>query len=110
MTVAMDDEGVPCPPACRRLLSHGCDTLARPRNPALELIEHLHAGRQLIDTRQSSFVEQDTIPSAVAIPHTEIDERLGELEAYQPIVLFCNDPQSSATPDAVRRLLVAHQS
>ena len=24
----------------------------------LELIEHLHAGRQLIDTRQSRFVEQ----------------------------------------------------
>jgi hypothetical protein len=37
---------------------------------------------------QSGFVEQGTIPGAVAIPHTEIDERLGELEAYQPIVLF----------------------
>ena len=44
----------------------------------LELIEHLHAGRQLIDTRQSRFVEQGTIPGAVAIPHTEIAERLGE--------------------------------
>jgi len=73
----------------------------------LELIEHLHAGRQLIDTRQSRFVEQGTIPGAVAIPHTEIAERLGELDPYQPIVLFCNGPQCSATPDAVRRLLAA---
>jgi rhodanese-related sulfurtransferase len=73
----------------------------------LELIEHLHAGGQLIDTRQPRFVDQGTIPGAVAIPHTEIAERLGELDPEEPIVLFCNGPQCSATPDAVRRLLAA---
>ena len=73
----------------------------------LELIDHLRAGRQLIDTRQPRFVEQGTIPGAVAIPHTEIAERLGELDPYKPIALFCNGPQCSATPDAVRRLLAA---
>ena len=73
----------------------------------LELIEHLRAGRQLIDTRESRFVEQGTIPGAIAIPHTEIAEHLGELDPYKPIVLFCNGPQCRATPDAVRRLLAA---
>ena len=73
----------------------------------LELIEHLRAGRQLIDTRESRFVEQGTIPGAIAIPHTEIDEHLGELDPSQPIVLFCNGPQCKATPDAVHRLLAA---
>jgi hypothetical protein len=34
----------------------------------LELIEHLHAGRQLTDMRQSSFVEQGTTPGSSRDP------------------------------------------
>jgi rhodanese-related sulfurtransferase len=73
----------------------------------LELIEHLRAGRQLIDTRRAQFVAHGTIPGSLAIAHTEIGQHLGELDADQPVALFCNGPQCAATPDAVRRLLSA---
>ena len=73
----------------------------------LELIEHLQAGRQLIDTRREVFVAEGTIPGAVPIDHTEIAEHLDAIDADQPVALFCNGPQCAATPDAVRRLLAA---
>ncbi len=71
----------------------------------LELIEHLRAGRQLVDTRLPEFVHQGTIPGAIAVAHTEIQDHLEELDPERPIALFCNGPQCAATPDAVRRLL-----
>ncbi len=73
----------------------------------LELIEHMRAGRQLIDTRLAEFVAQGTIPGAVATAHTEIEDHLEELDPERPVALFCNGPQCAATPDAVRRLLTA---
>ena len=73
----------------------------------LELIEHVRAGRQLIDTRLAEFVAQGTIPGAVATAHTEIEDHLEELDPERPVALFCNGPQCAATPDAVRRLLAA---
>jgi rhodanese-related sulfurtransferase len=73
----------------------------------LELIEHLRAGLQLIDTRLAEFVDQGTIPGAVAIAHTEIQDHLEELDRQRPVALFCNGPQCAATPDAVRQLLAA---
>jgi rhodanese-related sulfurtransferase len=73
----------------------------------LEVIEHLRAGRQLVDTRVDEFVGAGTIPGAVPIAHTHIAERSEELDAERPIALFCNGPQCAATPDAVRRLLAA---
>jgi rhodanese-related sulfurtransferase len=73
----------------------------------LELIEHLRTGHQLIDTRLRQFEGRGTIPGAVAISHTEIGDRLGELDPERPVALFCNGPQCAATPDAIRRLLAA---
>ena len=73
----------------------------------LELIEHLRAGRQLVDTRLAEFVHQGTIPGAIAIAHTGIQNHLEELDPERPVALFCNGPQCAATPDAVRRLLTA---
>jgi rhodanese-related sulfurtransferase len=73
----------------------------------LELIEHLRAGRQLVDTRLAEFVHQGTIPEAIAIAHTEIENHLEELDPERPVALFCNGPQCAATPDAVCRLLTA---
>jgi rhodanese-related sulfurtransferase len=73
----------------------------------LELIGHLRAGRQLIDTRRAEFVGQGTIPGSFAITHTEIEQHLEELDADRPVALFCNGPQCAATPDAVRQLLTA---
>jgi rhodanese-related sulfurtransferase len=83
-------------------LAQGVQTIGE-----LELIEHVRAGRQLIDTRLAEFVAQGTIPGAVAIAHTEIADHLVELDAERPVALFCNGPQCAATPDAVRRLLTA---
>jgi rhodanese-related sulfurtransferase len=73
----------------------------------LELIEHLRAGCQLVDTRLAEFVHQGTIPGAIAIAHTEIENHLDELDPQRTVALFCNGPQCAATPDAVRRLLTA---
>jgi rhodanese-related sulfurtransferase len=73
----------------------------------LELIEHLRARRQLVDTRLPEFVQQGTIPGAIAIAHTEIQDHLEELDPKRPVALFCNGPQCAATPDAVHRLLTA---
>jgi rhodanese-related sulfurtransferase len=73
----------------------------------LELIEHIRAGRQLIDTRLREFLGRGSIPGAIAIAHAQIGDRLDELDPERPAVLFCNGPQCAATPDAVRRLLAA---
>ncbi len=71
----------------------------------LEVIEHIENGLPLVDTRLPHFFAEATLPTAVNIPHTELAERLGELDPAVPAVLFCNGPQCAATPDAVRVLL-----
>lgn len=71
----------------------------------LEVIEHLQAGRPVIDTRLAHFHREATIPGARWICHEEILERRGELDPDTPAVFFCNGPQCSATPDAISRLL-----
>ncbi|MDQ3677715.1 MAG: rhodanese-like domain-containing protein [Actinomycetota bacterium] len=71
----------------------------------LEVIEHLNAGRPVIDTRGDVYREQATIPGARGIPHEQIVDRVDELDRTQPTVLFCNGPQCAATPEAVRALL-----
>jgi rhodanese-related sulfurtransferase len=73
----------------------------------LEVLAQIEAGRPLIDTRLPKYLLHGTLPSARAIPHTQIDERLGELDSETDTILFCNGPQCAATPDAIRRLLDA---
>lgn len=73
----------------------------------LELIEHLKAGRPVIDTRLRHFHLDGTIPGARSIPHEEITDRLDELDPGVLTVFFCNGPQCAATPDAIHRLLEA---
>ena len=73
----------------------------------LELIEHLHAGRPLVDCRLPEYVESGTIPGAVNIPHDEIVERIADLDPIEPTVLFCNGPQCTATGKATDALLAA---
>ena len=58
----------------------------------LEVIEHLRAGRPLVDCRLPHYVERGTIPGAVNIPHGEIAERMAELDTVDPTVVFCNGP------------------
>jgi rhodanese-related sulfurtransferase len=71
----------------------------------LELIEHLNAGLPVIDTRRAESYRAGTIPGARSLPHTETAQRHAELHLGTPAILFCNGPQCSATPDAVRTLL-----
>src|SRR5436309_3520138 len=73
----------------------------------LELIEHLEAGRPLVDTRQTEFHREATISGARLIPHADVLEHIEELDPSTPTVFFCNGPQCTATPDAVRTLLDA---
>lgn len=73
----------------------------------LEVIEHLRAGRALVDCRLPRYLERGTIPGAVNIPHDEIAERLAELDPADPTVVFCNGPQCPATADAIKALLAA---
>ena len=73
----------------------------------LEVIEHLRAGRPLVDCRLSEYVERGTIPGAINIPHGEIAERMAELNTVDPTVVFCNGPQCRATAHAIEALLAA---
>ena len=73
----------------------------------LELIEHLRAGRPVVDCRLPVYVERGTIAGAVNIPHGEIAERIAELDPTDPTIVFCNGPQCTATAQAIGALLAA---
>jgi rhodanese-related sulfurtransferase len=71
----------------------------------LELIEHVERGLPLIDTRLEHFHRDGTIPGARGIPHDHVLARRSELDPATPTAFFCNGPQCTATPDAIRTLL-----
>jgi rhodanese-related sulfurtransferase len=73
----------------------------------LEVIEHIRAGKPLLDCRLSRYVEAGTIPGAVNIPHDQLVARIAELDQSEPTVVFCNGPQCTATGQAVNALLDA---
>jgi rhodanese-related sulfurtransferase len=73
----------------------------------LELVRHLEHGLPVVDTRRPDFDREPTIPGARRIAHEQILDHLGELDPGTPTVFFCNGPQCTATPDAIRRLLGA---
>lgn len=73
----------------------------------LEVLEHVHAGGLVVDTRLPKYVEQGAIPGAVAIPHEEIVEGLRGLDPDGVVVLYCNGPPCTATPQAIAHLLEA---
>jgi rhodanese-related sulfurtransferase len=75
----------------------------------LEVIEHVRAGGRLVDTRQPALHAEGTIATAEGVRHEEVVEYLGDLDAAEPVVLFCNGPQCGATPDAIASLLEAGQ-
>jgi rhodanese-related sulfurtransferase len=73
----------------------------------LELREHIQSGLPVIDTRPAKVFAKASIPGATNIPHHQLKQRLDEVDAEIPVVLFCNGPQCSATPDAIKILLDA---
>lgn len=82
------------------VLAAGVETVGE-----LEVIDHLSRGLPLVDCRRPHHFAQATIPTARNIPHIEMPERIAELDPSVPTVFFCNGPQCSATPAAVRLLL-----
>lgn len=71
----------------------------------LELIDRLRDDQPVVDTRLDHFYRAATIPGARSIPHENVLEHRGALDASVPTVFFCNGPQCTATPDAIRQLL-----
>lgn len=73
----------------------------------LEVLDHLCSGGGCIDCRQTGYYAQGTLPAAVNIPHQDIRARRHEVAPGRPIVMFCNGPQCTATPQAIAALLAA---
>jgi rhodanese-related sulfurtransferase len=74
----------------------------------LEVAEHLRGGGRAVDTRQPEYVAEGTLPGAIPIPHEEIVDRRDEFDdGGGAVVMFCNGPQCTATPQAISRLLEA---
>lgn len=73
----------------------------------LEVIDHLDAGLDLVDSRPFESHSQGTIPGARNVPHEEVVERIDELDPRRPAIFFCNGPQCGASPDAISSLLEA---
>jgi rhodanese-related sulfurtransferase len=73
----------------------------------LEVLDHLRAGGTLIDCRQPDQVSNGTLPGATPIPHQQLVERLPAIAGEGTVVLFCNGPQCTATPQGVVALLAA---
>lgn len=72
----------------------------------LELIALVDGGALLVDSRVPDSRSGVSLPGAVNVPHDEVAERRGELQA-DVVVLFCNGPQCPQTPDALRSLVAA---
>jgi hypothetical protein len=53
------------------------------------VIAHIESGLPLVDTRLPHFFAEATIPTAVSIPHTEVAERISELDDSVETVAFC---------------------
>lgn len=73
----------------------------------LDVIEHIHAGLPLLDTRVESFYREGTIPGARNVTHERIAESIGSLDPELATIFFCNGPQCAATPSAIHTLLEA---
>jgi len=71
----------------------------------LEVIAHIEAGLPLVDTRLANYLASGTLPTARAIPHTTMADRLDDIDPAINTVLFCNGPQCAATPDAIGTLI-----
>jgi rhodanese-related sulfurtransferase len=72
----------------------------------LEVIDHVEAGRPLVDTRPPEAFALESIPGAVNLSWHEETELVAAAPA-QPAVYFCNGPQCTATPGAIAILLAA---
>lgn len=73
----------------------------------LEMLEHLRAGLRVVDARTPGWFERGTIPGADNIPHTDVVDRMAELDPSEATIFFCNGPQCAQSPWAIEALLEA---
>ncbi len=73
----------------------------------LGVIRHLRAGMRVVDARTPGWFERGTIPGADNIPHTDVVDRIDELDPSEPTIFFCNGPQCAQSPWAIEALLEA---
>jgi rhodanese-related sulfurtransferase len=106
----------PCPPFCIQPMTpaEGVTTVGE-----LELIELLQDPETtVIDSRTWEWFSDGTIPGAVHMPWTGINERLDELgceigfdgwecEDARKVALFCNGPWCGQSPTAIRAMIQA---
>ncbi len=65
-------------------------------HPIVDYLSILTADSVLVDVREPDEVAEGTLPDSRNIPLTEFVERLSELDASKPIVLFCRSGGRSA--------------
>lgn len=106
----------PCPAFCIQPMSpaDGVTTIGE-----LELLAMLQdPGAIVVDSRTSKWYESGTIPGAMSMPFTDVNERLDELgcepdfdgwdcETAKPVALFCNGMWCGQSPTAIRRMVQA---
>lgn len=73
----------------------------------MEVNEYIEKGQQVIDGRTPDYFEKSTIPGAKNIPHTDVTDRMDELDRKRPAIFFCNGPQCPQSPTAIKKLLEA---
>lgn len=73
----------------------------------MQVYEFQQKGLQIIDARKTHFYEELTIPGSINIPHTEIVDRMDELDRSRPAIFFCNGLQCPQSPTAIKNLLEA---
>ncbi len=73
----------------------------------LEVNYHLEKGLPVVDARKHDSSGTPTIKGSINIPHSEITERMNELDKQKQTIFFCNGPQCPQSPTAIRALLEA---
>jgi len=73
----------------------------------LEVMDHLGKGLPVVDVRAPDTYFDKSIPGTIKIPHTEIVDRMHELDRTKETIFFCNGPQCLQSPSAIRKLLDA---
>jgi rhodanese-related sulfurtransferase len=72
-----------------------------------ELYKFMETGQQVFNGRTRDFFDVSTIPGAKNIPHTEVINRMDELDRSKHAIFFCNGPQCPQSPTAIKNLLEA---
>lgn len=72
-----------------------------------ELLELIAGGAALIDGRTRDLYESSSLPGAASVPFDEAVDRRAEFESNEQVVFFCNGPQCSQSPTAIRQLVDA---